>query len=138
MELSRSVSVVSWVLQIAAAVILLQTLYFKFTAAPESVYIFSALHTEPWGRIGSGIAEIVAAALLLVPRTTVYGALFSLVITGVAILSHLTILGVTLPAVGDRGELFALAVAVFVASAGVAIIHRHDLAVIGRLLASRV
>src|SRR5262245_59545877 len=117
MELSRRTRTVAWVLQAAAAVILLQTLFFKFTGARESVYIFSTLGAEPWGRVGSGVVELIAAGLLLYPRTAAVGAALSLgVITG-AILSHVTKLGITIPAVDDHGELFALAVVVFVASA---------------------
>jgi hypothetical protein len=111
-------------MRIVAAVILLQTLFFKFTAAPESVYIFSTLGMEPWGRIGSGIAELIAAILLLMPRTVVFGAALSLAVITGAIASHLTTLGITLPAVGDQGELFALAIVVFACSAGTLYLHR--------------
>ena len=135
MELSRTAKILSWTLQIVAAVILLQTLFFKFTAAPESVYIFTTLGMEPWGRIGSGVAELVASVLLLVPRTAVLGAVLSLGIISGAIVSHLTQLGIAIPAVGDRGVLFALAVDVFVASAGVALIRRRELPIVGALLA---
>ena len=127
MERSRLVTAVCWVCQIAAAVILLQTLFFKFSAAPESVYIFSTLGVEPWGRIASGIAELIAAPMLLVPRTASLGALFSLGITGVALLSHLAVLGVMLTPVGDRGELFGLALTVFVACAVVLVIRKDAL-----------
>ena len=109
----------SIVLRVIVAVILLQTLFFKFTGARESVYIFSTLGIEPWGRIGSGVTELIAAVLLLVPRTVVFGAGLSLGVISVAIASHLTKLGITLPAVGDRGELFALAVTVSVQLVGV-------------------
>ncbi|ELR70081.1 hypothetical protein C900_04078 [Fulvivirga imtechensis AK7] len=68
----------SWIARIVAAVILLQTLYFKFTGAAESVYIFTTIGMEPWGRIGSGVAELVAAVLLLVPATAWLGALLAL------------------------------------------------------------
>src|SRR3954466_15163089 len=113
MSLSRGKNITSWILQLVAAVILFQTLFFKFTGAKESVYIFSTLGIEPWGRIGSGIVELIASVLLLMPSTVVFGALLSLgVITG-AIVSHLTKLGIALPAVGDHGELFALALVVF-------------------------
>jgi len=102
-------------------------LYFKFTGARESVYIFSTLGIEPWGRIGSGIAELIASVLLLMPRTVAFGALLSLgVITG-AIAGHLTKLGIALPAVGDQGELFALALVVFLCSAAVLVMHRGQL-----------
>lgn len=127
MEPTRAFLIASWSLRIIAAVILLQTLFFKFTGAPESVYIFSTLGMEPWGRIGSGIAELIAAALILTPATVAWGALLSLgIITG-ALASHLLVLGIQLPAVGDRGELFGLAVMVFVCSAAVLLLHRGEL-----------
>ena len=127
MEHSKAFIVASWILRGIAAAILLQTLYFKFTGARESVYIFSTLGIEPWGRIGSGVAELIASVLLLMPRTAVYGALLSLgVITG-AIASHLTKLGIALPAVDDHGELFALAIVVFLCSAAVVVMHRGEL-----------
>jgi hypothetical protein len=130
---SKAVVVLSWALRAIAAVILLQTLFFKFTAAKESVYIFSTLGLEPWGRIGTGIIELIAAVLLLIPSTVVYGAILSLGVISGAIFSHLTKLGITLPAVDDHGELFTLAVIVFVCSAAVLVIHRHELPVVGTL-----
>jgi uncharacterized membrane protein YphA (DoxX/SURF4 family) len=125
--MSRIQSVASWVFRLLAAAILLQTLFFKFTAAKESVYIFSTLGIEPWGRIASGVAELIAAILLLMPRTVVIGALFSALIISGAILSHLTKLGIALPAVNDHGELFGLAVTVLVCSLGVLFLHRAKL-----------
>jgi hypothetical protein len=136
MELSRSLLTVSWILRAIAAFILLQTLFFKFTGAPESVYIFSKLGIEPWGRIGSGVTELIAAALLLFPRTVIFGAGLSLAVISVAILSHLTKLGIALPQVGDQGELFALAVAVFLCSAAVLWIHRREVLALSGLLHS--
>jgi hypothetical protein len=127
MELSKSMMYLSWFLRIVAAIILLQTLFFKFSGAKESVYIFSTLGMEPWGRIGSGIAELIASILLLMPRTVVYGAVLSLGVISGAIVAHLTQLGIALPAVGDNGELFALAVIVFVCSGLVLLIHRHQI-----------
>ncbi len=114
--------------------ILLQTLFFKFTGAPESVYIFTTLDMEPWGRIGSGVVELIASILLLVPRTAVYGAVLSLGTMGGAIFFHLTRLGITLPLVDDHGELFALAVTAFVCSAGALFLHRHELPLLGQHL----
>ncbi|MBX9734299.1 MAG: DoxX family protein, partial [Chitinophagaceae bacterium] len=76
-----------WLLRIIAAVIMLQTLYFKFTAAEESVYIFSTLGIEPWGRIGTGVAELIASVLLLIPATTVFGAILAMGIMGGALAS---------------------------------------------------
>jgi putative oxidoreductase len=126
-EHSKTFIAISWTLRGIAAVILLQTLFFKFTGAKESVYIFSTLGMEPWGRIGSGIAELIASILLLMPSTVAFGALLSFgVITG-AIVSHLTKLGIAIPAVDDHGELFALALVVFAFSAAVLWMHRGEL-----------
>lgn len=124
MEISKNLRIASWILRGATAVILLQTLFFKFTGAPESVYIFSTLGLEPWGRIGSGVAELIASVLLLVPSTVMVGALLSLAVISGAIVSHLTKLGIALTAVGDRGELFVLALVVFVCSLALLAIHR--------------
>jgi len=126
MEHSRVFVIISWILRAIAAVILLQTLFFKFTGAKESVYIFSTLGIEPWGRIGSGLVELIAAILLLVPGAVLIGAALALATMMVAIASHLGKLGVTLPAVGDRGELFALALIVASCSAAVLVMHRHE------------
>lgn len=120
------------VLRLVVAAILLQTLYFKFTGAPESVYIFQTLGVEPWGRLSSGVAELVAAVLLLVPRTAVWGAVLSLGIISGAILSHLTLLGIEVQ--GDGGLLFGLAVAVFVGSA---VIAWHGRAAVFGLISGR-
>jgi hypothetical protein len=84
------------------------------------------LGAEPWGRIGSGLAELIAAVLLLTPSTVRFGAAFSLAIISGAIISHLFVLGIAMPAVGDRGELFALAMTVFVCSAAVIVLHRRE------------
>jgi hypothetical protein len=128
-------TVTSWALQLVVAVILLQTLFFKFTGAAESVYIFSTLGAEPWGRIGSGIVELIAAILLLVPATVTVGAGIALVVIVGAILSHLTILGIEVQ--GDGGLLFLLALTVFVGSAVILVLRRHEIPVIGMWLASQ-
>lgn len=129
---SKALLIASWVLRIITAVILLQTLFFKFSGAKESVYIFSTLGLEPWGRIGSGVVELIASVLILMPGTVAWGAALSLGVISGAIFSHITKLGVALPAVDDHGELFALAVVVFVCSATVLILHRSQLPVLGR------
>lgn len=101
---------IQWVLRLFAAIILVQTLYFKFTGAEESIYIFSTLGIEPYGRIGSGIAELIVAVLLLFPRTTWLGAVGGIGIMIGAILSHLFVLGINVQ--NDHGLLFCLAVLV--------------------------
>jgi putative oxidoreductase len=100
-----------WILRIVAATILVQTLYFKFTGAPESIYIFETLGAEPIGRYGSGIAEAIVAVLLLLPRTVALGAVGGLAVMLGAILSHLGPLGIEV--MGDGGLLFSLACTVF-------------------------
>lgn len=97
-----------------AAVIMLQTLYFKFTGAPESVYIFSKLSMEPWGRIGAGVMELISSVLLLFNATVWLGAVLAIGVMAGAVLSHLIILGVEVQ--GDGGYLFVLALIVFLAS----------------------
>ena len=129
-RLSRGQEVVSWALQLAAAGILVQTLFFKFTAAPESVYIFSTLGLEPVGRIGSGIAELIASILLLTPWTATLGAVLALGVMSGAIVSHLTVLGIEVQ--GDGGLLFALAIIVFVSSAIVLFLRRAEVPYVGR------
>ncbi|HKO76324.1 MAG TPA: DoxX family protein [Flavobacterium sp.] len=104
-------SIVQLLFRLTAAIILLQTLYFKFTGAEESVYIFSTLGIEPYGRIGSGIAELIAAILILIPRTTLLGALMGAGVMIGAIFLHLFVLGIEVK--NDGGELFVLAIITF-------------------------
>lgn len=107
-------SIFAWTLRIIAAVILFQTLFFKFTGAEESVYIFSKLGIEPYGRIGSGIAELIAAILILIPRTTLLGALLSCGVMIGAIFSHIFVIGTIVK--NDGGLLFSLALITFICS----------------------
>ncbi len=141
---TTAVLIVSWACRIVAAIILLQTLFFKFTAAPESVYIFTKLaiviHNyvpfasisalEASGRIGSGIMELIAALLLLTPRFVWAGAVLAMAATGGAIVSHLTFLGVEVQ--GDKGLLFLLAIVVFVTSAIALWLHRLQIPRFGK------
>jgi len=129
-QLSRGQQIASWLFQITAAAILLQTLYFKFTGAEESVYIFSTLGAEPAGRIGSGVVELIASILLLVPATTTLGALLAMGVMAGAILSHLTVLGIEVQ--GDGGLLFGLALAVFASAAIVLVLRRSQIPYVGR------
>jgi hypothetical protein len=134
MRISNIPFAVSWALQLIVAAILLQTLFFKFTGAAESVYIFSTLGVEPWGRVGSGVVELIAAILLLVPGTVTIGAVLALGVIVGAILSHLTVLGIEVQ--GDGGLLFVLALAVFIASAAILVLRRGEIPVLGVWLTS--
>jgi putative oxidoreductase len=114
-----------WIVRLVAAGVLLQTLYFKFTGAPESVYIFTTLGMEPWGRIGSGVAELVASGLLLWSGTAGFGGILAAGLMAGAIVSHLTRLGIEVQ--GDGGLLFALAWVVLLCGLATAAIHRAEL-----------
>lgn len=114
---------VYWIARLVAAIIMLQTLYFKFTAAPESVYIFTTVGMEPWGRIGVGMLEAVASLLLLFTPTAWLGAGLALGLMAGAIGMHITLLGIEVQ--GDGGYLFALAMAVALCSAVVLWIYQQ-------------
>ncbi|MGZ3872690.1 MAG: DoxX family protein [Mucilaginibacter sp.] len=111
-----------WTLRLVAAGIMLQTLFFKLTADPESVYIFSKLGLEPWGRIGIGSLELIASVLVLIPRTTSYGALLAVCIMAGMLFSHFIKLGIVVQ--NDGGRLFFLALIVFIACSLLLILFR--------------
>ncbi len=117
----KAKNIISWILQIISAVILLQTLYFKFTAHPESVELFTKLGVEPWGRIGTGIIELITGILLLIPATVFVGAFMGVGLMAGAILSHLTVLGIE--SKGDGGQLFMLAILVLLLCISICILH---------------
>jgi uncharacterized membrane protein YphA (DoxX/SURF4 family) len=104
-------TIFTWILRLLAAVILLQTLYFKFTAHPQSVALFTQLGMEPWGRIGTGVLELIASILILYPRTTGWGAALGMGLMGGALFFHLTKLGIVFD--GDA-VLFIYALITFV------------------------
>ena len=103
---------INWALRLVPAIILLQTLFFKFSAHPDSVAIFSKLHAEPFGRVFSGVLELITAILILNPKTTFWGALLGYFTMIGAIVSHIFILGIETN--NDGGKLFYLALVVFV------------------------
>lgn len=113
-----------WSLRILPAAILLQTLFFKFTAAPESVYIFETLGLGAAGRIGSGVVELIAAVLLLIPATTFFGSLLSAGTMFGAIVSHLTVLGIVVQ--NDDGLLFSLAIITLLSSLANLFLYRDQ------------
>jgi hypothetical protein len=133
--LSTPALVVSWLCRITAALILLQTLYFKFSGAPESVYIFTKVGLEPWGRYASGVAELFTAVLLLFPRTAWAGATLAVGVMVGAIGCHLTRLGIVV--IDDRGLLFVLALAVFICALVTLFIHRRQIPIVGSLFDPR-
>jgi hypothetical protein len=122
-------TIVSWTFQVIAAAILAQTLFFKFSGAAESKYIFTTLGVEPWGRIGTGLLELVAVLFLLTPRLAVFGAGLASGLMSGALLSHLTKLGIVVQ--DDGGLLFGLAVTVLGSSAIVLWLRRREIPLIG-------
>src|SRR2546423_9731636 len=133
MATSKAIKIIDWLLRLIVAGILFQTLFFKFTGAEESKYIFSTLlgAHEAVGRIGSGVIELVTVVLLLMPRTVWLGALLALGTAAGAMFSHLTKLGIEVK--GDGGLLFALAATVFVGGAIILFLHRDQLPVVGQV-----
>lgn len=117
--------IIIWVCRVLAALIMLQTLYFKFSGAEESIYIFTKVGIEPWGRIVTGVAELIAAILILIPRSSVFGAIMAMAIMAGAIATHVFILGVVV--MQDGGQLFIYALTVFICSAYLAWIQRQQL-----------
>jgi uncharacterized membrane protein YphA (DoxX/SURF4 family) len=112
-----------WVVKIIAALIMLQTLFFKFSGAAESVYIFTKVGIEPWGRIGTGIVELIASFLILIPRSAWLGALIAIGTMAGAIATHLTLLGIEV--MEDNGQLFYMAVITLVCSLMVLVTERE-------------
>ncbi len=116
---------IPFILRLIVAIILIQTLRFKFTAHPDSVYIFKQVGLEPIGRIGIGCLELIASILLLIPRTVWAGALLTLGLIGGAIFMHLTQIGIAVN--NDSGVLFITAVVTFILSAMILYIYRKDI-----------
>ena len=129
MKNCRTHTIASWILQIIAAAILAQTLFFKFSGAEESKFIFTTLGAEPWGRVASGCAELLAIILLLAPRSVTLGALLALGVMTGAIGSHLTKLGIVVQ--NDGGLLFGLALTVFACCTIVLVLRRREIPVLG-------
>ena len=96
----------------------------------------SQLGAEPWGRYASGLVELVAAVLILVPRSAWLGSLIALGVICGAILSHLFVLGIEVQ--GDHGLLFSLALVVLAGSLTALAHRRRQLAALaGRLRGSQ-
>ncbi len=123
---------ISLLLRIVMAFILLQSLFFKFSGAAESIFIFSTLGMEPLGRYGTGAIELAASVMIFIPATIPIGAVLALGTMAGAIGGHLTKLGIEVQ--GDHGLLFGMACLVLICSLAVLIIHRKELPVIGNRL----
>ncbi len=107
--------IVYWIARLIAAIIMLQTLYFKFSASEESVFIFTSVGMEPWGRISVGVLELIASILILIPATVWVGALLAFGLMAGALGMHLFLLGIEVE--GDGGQLFIYALVVAICAA---------------------
>jgi len=123
--MSKTTNFFYWGARLVAAVILLQTLFFKFTASPESVYIFTTVGMEPWGRIGVGVLELIAGVLLLLSSTAWLGAALALGLMVGALGMHLTVLGIEV--MGDGGQLFIYALIVALCSGFVLVVNKEKI-----------
>lgn len=121
----KSKAVITWILRIIPALIMLQTLFYKFTASEESVYIFTQLGMEPAGRIGIGVMELIASILIIIPKTTVYGAMLAIGLMCGALYFHLTMLGIVV--MDDDGQLFIYALTVLICSVALFLMLRSQL-----------
>lgn len=128
-QTTRARASLTWVAQVVPALIMGQTLFFKFSGAPEAVALFETLGAEPWGRIGVGILELIAAVLLLLPRTAALGGTLGVALMSGALFSHFTKLGIEVE--GDGGALFVMAVVTLITSATVVFLRRCELPVVG-------
>ncbi len=144
--MSKPITIVSWILQIVVAFILGQTLFFKLTGAPETVALFEILGAEPMGRYATAVAELVCVVLLLIPKTSVLGAIGSVGVISGAIMAHITKLGISIdPVALNKPEitplegpgLFAMAVVVFVGGLIIIAIRRAQIPIIGSKLAPK-
>ena len=128
---------IQWTLRLVPAIILVQSLFFKFSGAEESILLFTTIGLEPIGRIGIGIAELIIAIVLLVPRTTVLGALAAASTMAGAVFFHLfTPLGIAIQlpnGESDGGGLFTMAVLVLLLSLLIVYFHRSKLPIIRKL-----
>jgi uncharacterized membrane protein YphA (DoxX/SURF4 family) len=112
-----------WALRIIAAIIMLQTLYFKFTGQPESIALFTQLNMEPWGRYATGIGELIASTLILLPSTILLGALLGMSLMSGALFFHFTILGVYWD---GNSTLFIYAAVTFICCAILAFLYKSN------------
>lgn len=121
----KKTNLLSWILQIISAIILFQTLFFKFSGASESIELFSKIGIEPWGRFLTGILELITGILILIPRTVLIGALMGISIMIGAVLSHVLFIGIE--SQNDGGLLFSLALIVLVSCIGITLIKKNEL-----------
>jgi hypothetical protein len=134
--MKNSKTLLYWAVRLLAAVIMMQTLYFKFTASEESVFIFTTVGMEPWGRIGVGVLELVASVLILLNTTAWLGAILALGLMGGAIMMHVTQLGIEVK--GDGGQLFLYAIIVAICSIAILLFNKEKILLLVKRLSGNI
>ena len=124
-SLTHKLRVVSWICCLIAAAIMIETLFFKFSGAAESKYIFQKMGTEPWMRWVQGLWELLASIGLLWPRLKWAGGILTTGAMAAAILSHITWLGFQVQ--NDHGLLFGMACVTFSCGFTVLLLHRDSI-----------
>lgn len=121
-------------LKFIAAILMLQTLFFKFTGVQESIELFTNLagENEAILRIGTGFLELIASVLLFIPKKTWLGAVLTVGLMGGAIMGHLTLLGIEHNK--DGGRLFICALITFISGAILLLLNRKNIPLIGNKL----
>ncbi len=127
--------IVIFLVKFLITIIVGQTLFFKFSGAVESIYIFSVLGVEPWGRLALGVLELLSLVFLWIPKTTLYALILILGMMSGAIASHLFILGIEI--MGDKGELFILGVVTWLCTAVLLFIKREEIKLLSMKFVTR-
>lgn len=123
-----------FVLKIIAAIIMMQTLFYKFSGAQESVDLFTKLagENEAYMRVGTGVLELIASVLLFIPKSIWFGAFMTIGLMSGAILGHLTKIGISHN--NDGGLLFGAAIFILIVGVLVLFIEKKNIPYIGKTL----
>jgi len=89
----KSVNVVLWALQIAAAGMFLMVGFTKLAGNEQMVALFEAIGVGQWFRYLTGALEVAGAILLVIPRLSGVGGLMLAGVMGAAVATHLFIVG---------------------------------------------
>ena len=89
----KTVNVVLWVLQIAAAAMFLMVGFLKLSGNAQMLGLFEAIGIGQWFRYLTGTLEVAGAILLLIQRTSGLSALMLAGVMASAVVTHLFIVG---------------------------------------------
>jgi putative oxidoreductase len=89
----KTMNVVLWLLQIAAAGMFVFVGFLKLSGNEQMVGLFAAIGLGQWFRYLTGTLEVAGAILLLIPRTSGLGALMLVGVMIGAVMTHLFVVG---------------------------------------------